>query len=164
MNHTNIANSHKSIWRRSYDGSNISLNDIISIIKQKIDYTVHVGTDSHNSRSVRDRYVFSSTICLYLEGKGGFYFFCRDVPDIKYSSLSGRLTEEVNRSLAVSNSIRKVLANRKIAVHVDVNKDTKFKSGKFSSIFKSWVMSSGYSYVQKPDSWASCCVADRHAK
>ena len=40
----------------------------------------------------------------------------------------------------------------------------KFKSGKYSPMFKSWVESLGYEYVQKPDSWASTGVADRHAK
>ena len=151
-------------WHRASDGSEISFDDIIKVINDHKEHTVHVGTDSHNSKMLSRRFVFSTTICLYLQGKGGFYFFYRNTSKIKYKSLADRLTEEVHRSISIANNIRNIIDNRKITIHADVNKDIKFKSGKYSPMFKSWVESLGYEYVQKPDSWASTGVADRHAK
>ena len=156
--------SNEVKWHRASDGSEISFDDIAKVINDHKDHTVHVGSDSHHSRVFSKKFVFSTTICLYLQGKGGFYFFYRNTPRIKYKSLSLRLTEEVRRSIEAADGLKGIIENRKITIHVDVNRDTKFKSGKFSPMFKSWVESLGYEYVQKPDSWASTGVADRHAK
>ena len=156
--------NNKVRWHRASDGSEISFDEIIKSINEHNNHTVHVGTDSHNSRMFSQKFVFSTTVCLYLQGKGGFYFFYRNTSKIKYKSLADRLTEEVDRSIDIANKIRNVIDNKTISIHVDVNKDAKFKSGKYSPMFKSWVESLGYEYVQKPDSWASSGVADRHAK
>jgi predicted RNase H-related nuclease YkuK (DUF458 family) len=154
----------KTTWHRASNNSEISFDDIIKEIEAHRNHTIHVGTDSHHSRMLSRRFIFSTTICLYLEGKGGFYFFYRKTPKIKYTSLAARLTAEVNRSVNVANQIQELISNRQISVHVDVNKDVKFKSGKFCPMFKSWVESLGFVYIPKPDSWASTGVADRHAK
>jgi len=151
-------------WHRSSNGTEISFDNIVKEIDAHKAYTIHVGTDSHHSRIFSRKFIFSTTICLYLEGKGGFYFFYKKTPKIKYSSLADRLTAEVNRSVSVANKIQSLISNRQISVHVDVNKDVKFKSGKFCPMFKSWVESLGFVYIPKPDSWASTGVADRHAK
>ena len=79
--------NNKVRWHRASDGSEISFDEIIKSINEHNNHTVHVGTDSHNSRMFSQKFVFSTTVCLYLQGKGGFYFFYRNTSKIKYKSL-----------------------------------------------------------------------------
>ena len=75
-----------------------------------------------------------------------------------------RLLEETESSLRVARKVRQVLPNRDIAIHLDINPDTRFKSSAVLSHAVSYVIASGFQTAVKPQAWASSSIADAFAR
>ena len=147
-------------WKDA-DSEDISLEEIIETISNK-KYEVHVGCDSHK---IGGRYIFATVIAAYEPGKGGTYFFKRHkTKDSALNNLSVRLLKEAEFSIVVSNKLRKTNNSLNITVHLDINPNKKYASSKFLTSAVSWVKSSGYECLVKPQAWASSSLADAYAK
>lgn len=144
-------------WR-SYDGKDVI--DIAEFIKNNDDCLFFIGTDSKNYPKNR-RCVFTTALIAYRIGKGGAVIMHRDKTDFM-DQLRPRLLMEAMRSLETAWYLDGKLPSRNIiTIHLDVNKDLKFKSGKYKDELLGMVIAQGFKTIVKPDSWASSSVADR---
>jgi predicted RNase H-related nuclease YkuK (DUF458 family) len=124
------------------------------------EHEVHVGADSH---VIGSKLILAVAICLYRPGKGGTYFFCRNVqPRRTNKNLGLRLSSEVAASISVADSL--ALSAQLITVHADVSANPRHKSFQYSQQICSFIKGMGYTCKIKPESWASSSVADLHAK
>jgi uncharacterized protein len=145
------------------DGKDITLEEINALISSDHEYEVFVGSDSQCHKKAKG-VIYVTCIVLYKKGKGGRIFLAKDKE--KYAnSLKDRLQKEVWRSLEVAFELKKILpSNVDITVHVDVNKDKKYKSADFGQEFISTVVSQGFKCQIKPDAWAAQTVANKSTK
>ena len=152
------------MWRSPSQDVVLSLDDIIGIIAKHDLHSIHIGTDSHLKKGTKGRHVFATVICLYLQGRGAFYYFAKETPKRKFSNLSDRIMEEASRSLDLARKISSQFPNRKVVMHSDTNTDVRYPTTKFTGTIRNWAVSMGIDFVAKPDAWAAMSVADWHAK
>jgi predicted RNase H-related nuclease YkuK (DUF458 family) len=156
-------------WFDPKTGNSCSFESIVEKILQDRSQTIHVGTDSHQSRYrppgclVRG-YFFATVICLYEPGHGGDYYCRRTYRDKKYDSLRHRIMDEVSESVDTSIILMEYVPSSRISVHADINSDARHKTHGFLQQARSWTQSVGFNFLCKPYAWASSGVADRHAK
>tara|TARA_R100001509_G_C4879085_1_gene219461 strand:- start:2496 stop:2978 length:483 start_codon:yes stop_codon:yes gene_type:complete len=148
-------------------GNNISLEEMISICQDYISKgaKIFVGTDSYMTKS---KVCFASVICLHGNGNKGKYFFHRDVvPIMHYRALVNRITEEVRRSIELSEELVQHLSTThdKIEIHIDASPvEAKNQTSRFVDMLQGYVQGAGFSCRVKPNAWASQSVADKHSK
>jgi predicted RNase H-related nuclease YkuK (DUF458 family) len=141
----------------------VSLEDIRSLIEEDYEYEVYVGTDSQVHRKIKS-VVYATCIILYKRGKGGRVFVCKEKE--RYAdSLRQRLMNETWRSLETAFEIREILPlNAEVIIHVDVNKDKKWKSSRYLEELVGMVVGQGFKVVVKPEAWATQHVADKFSR
>lgn len=148
---------------RNIQQEKVSLEDIKSLIESDFEYEVYIGTDSQVHKKIR-KVIYATCIILYRKGKGGKVFIAREKE--RYAeSLRQRLMNETWRSLETSFEFQKFLpANVEIIIHVDVNKNRKFKSASYMEELVGMVVGQGFKVVVKPDAWAAQHVADKFSR
>ena len=152
-------------WQHPTIGGNYDIDDIIDLLNQSDHTEIHIGSDSHKRKGHPGEWLFANVICLYTPGKSGTYFYRRVIVKKNYKDdLYSRIMEEASQSIDLASNVSSEVASKKIYVHSDTNTDTRYPTSKFTKTIKNWVMSYGFSFLCKPDSWASSGVADRHAK
>ncbi len=133
------------------------IQDILEYVPEKI----FIGCDS---QPVKDKIAFVKAICVVRDDKGARFWTQRMlVPKRNFTVLNVRLIEEVN--LACSTAIR--LRERvpyEIVVHADISPHEENKSNKVAQQAIAYIKGLQFDYAIKPDSWASCSVADRKTK
>ena len=148
-----------SEWNwRSYDGKReVNLDDFVA---RHLDDLFFIGTDSQNKRTC----VFTTALIAYKMGLGGsIIIFRQKVPYIE--SLRQRLLMEAMRSLETAWYIDKNIPDKNlITIHLDVNKNLKFKSGKYKNELVGLITGQGFLACVKPDAWAASGAADKKCK
>jgi predicted RNase H-related nuclease YkuK (DUF458 family) len=154
----------RSQWLSPSDKKIRKLSEVISFIKDNIDYSIYIGCDSHSAKNDDNKYIFAIAICLISDTLHNKYFYSRGIHSKSFISLQARLTEEVAFSAETALMLIKFFPSREITIHADSSQDIKNKSAKFTDMFKSWATGIGCSFASKPNAWASSSVADKHSK
>jgi predicted RNase H-related nuclease YkuK (DUF458 family) len=135
-----------------------------------------IGTDSQNYPK-SNRCIFTSVLIAYTHGKGGAIARHTDKrPMIPIEALSARLTTETQRSIELCKYLESRLFDLSVedglededfynvknivGISIDVNNDSKYKSGRYKDMLVGMVVGYGYEALVKPDSWAASSVAD----
>ena len=142
-------------WRTYSEHKKADLNEFIKIHSEK-GARFYVGTDSQQKSSC----VFTTALIAYTMGHGGSIITHSDkLPLI--DNLRERLLMEAMRSLEVGWHLNSMISPEDIiTIHVDVNENIKFKSGKYKDELVGLVMAQGFEVSHKPHSWAASSVAD----
>lgn len=146
-------------WQwRSYDGKRVvNVNEFIEAHKGDLFF---IGTDSQNY-SKKHACIFTTVLIGYKMHHGGSVIIHRDkVPYME--ALRQRLLMEAMRSLEAAWYLDKQISDKNvIGIHLDVNKNLRFKSAKYKNELVGLVTSQGFNASVKPDAWAASCTADK---
>ena len=145
-------------------GRSVDLAETIrNHLSDGFDHALYVGTDSHIHGDVK-KTKYSTAVVLHKKGKGGVAF-SSSAFECRLASLRERLANETWRSVEVALALTEVFGDKlEIVVHIDCNKDKKFKSGKYSEELIGMVTGQGFRCVIKPDAFAAQSVADRFSR
>ena len=147
-------------WR-SYDGDPIDIESFIKTYGRE--RLIFIGTDSQNYTC--GQYTkFSTTIIMYDLGHGGIWTMATE--KFRYiENLRERLLRETWVSVETALYVNNVIPSADIiTIHVDVNADMRFKSGKYRDELVGMVAAQGFDVAVKPDAWASSKVADKFSR
>lgn len=119
----------------------------------------YIGTDSQN-HSKKKSCVFTTALIAYTMGRGGSILTHTDsLPLI--TNLRERLLMEAMRSLEVAWYLNTMISSEVVvSIHLDVNENLKYKSGKYKDELVGLIMAQGFKVSHKPHSWAASSVAD----
>ena len=128
------------------------------VLENKDNY-FFIGSDSQNYKKSR-QCVFTTVVIAYTRGRGGRVALHKN--KIGYmDNLRQRLLMEAMRSLEVAWYMDKLIPRESIiGIHLDVNQNLKFKSGKYKDELIGLIVGQGFKALVKPDSWAASTVAD----
>ena len=144
-------------------GNDISFEDVGKFIEKGHKYEVYVGTDSQVHKKIK-KVIYASCIVVYKKGKGGRVFVSRE-KERYANSLRQRLMNETWRSLEIALELQKILPKDvELVVHVDVNKNKKWKSSKYVEELVGMIVGQGLKVVVKPDAWAAQHCADKFSR
>lgn len=126
-------------------------------------YKVIVGVDSQKNKE--DQYDFVLALVIQRVGKGGIYFWKREMIHKKIV-LKQRMYMEALMSLQFAEELVEFLKEVKldkygIEIHVDIGQNGKTKD--LISEIVGMVRANGYDVKIKPDSFGASYIADRHA-
>ena len=152
-------------WHRPTSGGSYDMDEVVRLLKKSEHTEIHIGSDSHKRKGHPGEWLFANVICLYTPGRSGIYFYRKVIVKRNYKDdLCARIMEEATQSMDLANDVSQLVKSKKIYVHSDTNTDIRYPTSKFTKTIKNWVVSCGFGFFCKPDSWASSGVADRHAK
>lgn len=125
-------------------------------------YKVVIGSDSQKIKG--HGYDFVNALVIHRIGRGGIYFYKRDLVDRKMS-LKERMYEEAILSLKSAEDMLLLLKDigimkYNIEIHVDIGQNGETRE--VINELVGMVRGSGYEVKIKPDSFAASKVADRH--
>ena len=128
----------------------------------KSKYKLIVGTDS----MLREEVCYVTAIIILREGKGGRFFYAKEIEKTKLS-LKQRIFYETSKSLGIAARLADRLhengmADLDVEIHLDVG-----ESGKTKEIIREvvgMVTGSGFDAIIKPDSYGASKVADKYTK
>lgn len=159
-------------WRVTGSKERYSDEDVYKYVKDKminasrldVELDIGVGTDSQFLGKI---FKFTSVLCVYTPGKGGFYFYRNErVPVQKYklSNQKMRMFDEVSKSIELSVKLQDA-TGAVPTVHVDASpaNEKEFTSA-FSDQLKGYVQACGFQCALKPDSYVASRLADKHTK
>jgi uncharacterized protein len=118
-----------------------------------------VGSDSR----VKGHYVNMATVIVfYVIGNGGFMYVCKQRL-YQRMSMKQRMLTEVTASIETAWKIHNVLIdyNIPLEVHADINQDPRHKSCLALHDAKGYTKGMGFTFIAKPDAFASSICADR---
>lgn len=124
------------------------------------EYEIYIGTDSRVAGN--GGITFATVIAIRKVGKG-VHLIYRNEKKKKSHYLGERLWWEVEYSIIVANFLRDegVLDNINLfAIHLDLNKNKKYKSNTVLESARGYVTSQGFLCDVKPDAWAASYCAD----
>jgi len=148
---------------KTYNGEQVTLEEISGFISDDYIYEVFVGTDSQVKRKTKS-IQFSTCIVLYRKGKGGRIFINQSKEPYS-ESLHQRLQKEAWRSLSVAFDLSSLLPfNAEIVIDLDVNQSREHKSGNYVEELVGMIVGQGFKCRVKPDAWAAQSVADKFAR
>ena len=126
-------------------------------------HMLFIGTDSQNV-SVGRYTKFSTTVILYQLGRGGRC--CLVTEKTRYiENLRERLVQETWLSVETALFVSAIVPpDTGITIHVDVNADPRYKSGRYHDELVGMVVAQGFHAAVKPDAWASSKVADKFSR
>lgn len=142
------------VWK-SYDrAKTINLDAWIESNRHKM---IFIGTDS---QTYGQKCIFTTCLIAYEMGRGGAVILHSDKTP-KFDSLRQRLLMEAFRSLDTAWYVNpRIPENSKIAIHLDVNENLRYKSAQYKEELVGMIVSQGFDASWKPNSWASSSVAD----
>jgi uncharacterized protein len=118
-----------------------------------------IGTDSQ----VKGQNIDLVTVIVFrVIGNGGFMFVNKQRMR-QHMSLKERMLTEVGASIMVADELREValVNNIEIEIHADINTDPKFPSHQAWSDAQGYSKGMGFTFISKPDAYASSICADR---
>ena len=118
-----------------------------------------IGTDSQ----VKGLNIDMVTVIVFrIIGNGGFMFVQKSRIKQKMS-MRERMLNEVGASITVADELRDVASkhNVEIEIHADINQDPKFPSQQAWNDAKGYTKGMGFTFISKPDAYASSVCADR---
>jgi predicted RNase H-related nuclease YkuK (DUF458 family) len=118
-----------------------------------------IGTDSQVYGPVIE---FGTVIVFLREGRGGFMFISNQTL-VQKMSVKERLLHEVTLSIQIAYEICPILDKYTVdlEVHADINTNPNFKSNTALSEAMGYILSMGYVFKAKPDSFASTSCANK---
>ena len=132
-----------------------------SILQEKGNYKVIVGTDSQNTYKTKMVVV----ICLINEGHGGVFFYHIDLlPKIK--NLNTKIFTETEKSLEIARELNEYFHEEGIRVDVEIHVDIG-REGKTKDLIQSilgWITAEGFVAKIKDESYVASTIADRISK
>jgi len=159
-------------WRIADTPGSFTLNEIfdmttLMVAKAKdsmVDYEICVGTDS---QIIKHGYRFVTVLCVYLKGKGGMYYYFTDYKEThNYNphNKKMRMFDEVGISVEIANELFEKTGLTS-TIHIDASpEDKKEFTSSIVEQLKGYAISCGFEVKIKPDSYASCFLADKHSK
>lgn len=141
-------------------GDSCTYEDVLNTLAEINPSEIHIGCDSHLKQT---HYIFALAICF--QGERGWRYFVRRVryPQASFPNLKLRLQHEVVLSVSLGNILRDT-KDRDTWIHADLNESPRFKSNQSFKQLTNFIRAMGFKVLVKPLAWASCCVADKHAK
>ena len=129
---------------------------------QQAQYRIVIGVDSQ--RNAKHTFDFVTAVVIQRIGKGGIYFWKREVISKKIG-LKERMYTEAIMSLQSAEDVIELfkgtgVSKYDIEIHVDIGPNGKTKE--LINEIVGMVRSSGYTVRIKPDSFGASKVADRH--
>lgn len=132
-----------------------------SILQEKGNYKVIVGTDSQNTYKTKMVVV----ICLINEGHGGVFFYHIDLlPKIK--NLNTKIFTETEKSLEIARELNEYFHEEDIRADVEIHVDIG-REGKTKDLIQSilgWITAEGFVAKIKDESYVASTIADRISK
>lgn len=127
------------------------------------DSSVYIGADSKVFSSHGDAMVAYVTVIILHHGSSkGAKIFRSHRTDRYYGQIRQRLMAEVTDAIAAGTEIADVIQDRGFEVHLDINRDERFKSSEIIREATGYVLGTlGFEPKLKPDSFAASSVADR---
>lgn len=178
-NRAMLKGSDTPVWRR-YDGT-VIMESIQDAVMERIEeeqaagYTIKqicIGTDS---KLIRGKAIFVTSILFVRDSKGAFSFYFKEAKqnyrekgtsktDKKF--IKQRMLDEAQRTIDISYSLMEVLDLYDIdfEVHLDMNSSDKHSSYLALKETMGYVQGMGWKAVVKPDALAATYVSDRRAK
>lgn len=163
----------KWVWKKYETNETLDIDEFI--VRNK-DCMFFIGTDSQNYPKSR-KCVFTTVLIAYRMGRGGCIARHIDKrPLIPVEALSARLTVETQRSIEICRYLEDKLLELSfidgldednlytkniVGISIDVNSDSKYKSGRYKDMLVGMVVAYGFECFIKPDAWASSKVADK---
>lgn len=134
--------------------------------------SVYIGCDSQVfSRRGKFYSDYSTVVILHRDSRHGCKIFHNSItvpyygePGKNDGSMEARLLAEVGYALEAYDSIKDVIENRKLEIHLDVNPDPCYKSSKITSQAIGWIRGMGLEAKIKPDAPAASYAADQCVK
>ena len=125
------------------------------------DWKLYIGTDSQSTGS-RHRN-FATVLVAWKEGTGAYAIQRRSKSE-NIRTLHDQLMQETWLSIEQAQLIQELVDDKKITIHMDVNQNTRYDSGKFQNELVGFVKGLGYDYALKPNAWVASGVADRKVR
>jgi predicted RNase H-related nuclease YkuK (DUF458 family) len=141
-------------WK-TLSGGETTLKEFLSQYNEK-DWHLYIGTDSQTKgRKTK----FDTVLVAWKEGYGAFGIH-RSSIEYNIRDLRDQLIQETWLSIELAQVI-KDMVDKDIIIHMDVNSNERFKSGKYKNELIGFVKGLGFDYAIKPFSWVASAVADR---
>lgn len=134
-------------------------NKIVELRQSGYAVKVCVGSDS----MVYGREVcFATALVFVIIGNGGCMYIHKR-KEHRVMPLKERMLTEITFSIEAAYSIDEVLRKHHIPleIHADINRDPKYPSNASLKEAMGYIQSMGYTFVAKPDAFASSVCADR---
>lgn len=136
-------------------GKDRPLQDFLELADGK---KVYIGTDSQR----RGLVVIFSTVIALVE-KNNSVVLKKMTKTEKFASLRERLLHETWLSIEAAQEVNALIAED-ITIHLDVNQDPTFKSGRYKNELTGFVSALGFDYAIKPNAWCASAVADAQVR
>ena len=152
-------------WRK-FNGNPIDrpiIDEVRDILEREIasgnKLKVCIGSDSQVYGKVID---FGTVIVFLREGRGGFMLIANE-SSTQHMSLKERLLYEVSRSIEIAYALCDMLDEFAVdlEVHADINTNPHFKSNMALHEAMGYILSMGFVFKAKPDSFASSSCANK---
>lgn len=129
-------------------------------------YSVVIGSDSQPKTGVSVDFI--TAVVIHRQGKGGIYFWKRNVNEkniYKISTLRQRIYQEALLSLETANEFLEAvkgdgITKYDVEIHVDIGKFGQTRE--MITEIVGMIRGSGFIVKTKPDSYGASKVADRH--
>ena len=133
-----------------------------AIIDSSTSSSIYVGCDSLvSTKNGKSLVKYSVVIILHMDSKHGGRIFHKTTTMQNYGNLKQRLLMEVQIAIDATLEIIDVIGERKLQVHLDLNRDVKYASNACVKEALGWVRgATGIEAQLKPDAWASSTAAD----
>ena len=152
-------------WRK-FSGEVIQ-SPIIEEVEQAIEresllgnkLKVCIGTDSQVKGNITD---FATVIVFLREQRGGFMFIHQERTSQKMS-IKERMLSEVQKSIETAYTLCDLLDlyDVDLEVHADINTNPQFKSNQALHEAMGYILSMGFVFKAKPESFASSSCANK---
>ncbi len=160
-----IRPNRQIMWKTFYGSSILEpINEAVEIKLKELLATgypikVCIGTDS---MVYGNDVQFATAIVFVIIGNGGCMFINKHKEKRKIA-LKERMLMEIGFSVETAFALEPVLKklNVPMEVHADINKDPRYPSNASLKEAMGYIQSMGYSFVAKPDAFASSVCADR---
>ena len=124
--------------------------------------SVYIGCDSIRFRKNGQWYArYCTVVVLHKDSKHGCQLFhqTQNLPD--YGNLKQRLMNEVNFAVSVALELLDFVGDRRMEIHLDINKNPKYKSNVAVKEALGYIRGTlGFEPIFKPDSWCATTAAD----
>jgi predicted RNase H-related nuclease YkuK (DUF458 family) len=145
---------------KKIDGTVVTIDDHThNILKVYPNCTIHVGTDSQNSK----KNTTFCTVVAYRLGTRGVHYVYSIKREPRIRDLWSRLYKEAEYSIEVAQLLDQHL-NVKLQIDMDYNNDIGRKSNNVITAAKGWASSLGYKVNVKPDELIATKAADYHCR
>jgi len=146
-------------WKwKSYDNTRIVSID--EFLEKNRMAQFFIGTDSQSKKKC----VMTTALIAYHWGHGGtIIIHTQRLP--LFMNLRQKLIAEAMRSLETAWYITpKIPDTSEIIIHLDVNSNLKWKSGKYRDELVGMIVSQNFKCKCKPDAWGASKVSDRKCR